>query len=194
MICSNLKKMVTGLIIITSVFFNNYLVLAADANSILALLKAPIAGFSLPSNLIAQANSYLLSHPDINYELLEAAVINARGIVQEAISGKEINSMSDIAKYVDADKRRAIIASLKNAMNNANMVVAVGQNEDGKENVAVIDKETGATIFAKESIIKATGRESKLSLKMVKYTMFMVLFFIESFFILKFKKIKSNSN
>lgn len=167
------------------------LVSAADMNSILALVRAPIAGISLPENIVAQVNAYLLSHPDINYEELESRVKSARAVVENSIKGKEINSISDIVSSVSSEQKNALLANIQSVASEANVSVALDQDENGKENIVVVDKTTGVPAISVSSIIKETGRSPKVSLRQIKYSLFFFMSLIEFVFIYKYKKLKN---
>ena len=173
------------------IFSSSFIAVAADINSILSLLREPIAGFSLPENIISQANSYLLSHPNVDYDKLEAQIVNARGIVQSSIQGKEIHSLRDIVNCVSKEQKSAIIANLKNAAAETNLVVSLDDNmDDGKEEVVIVDKETGTPVFTQKSMIKETGRYPNISLKNLTFSLFCVISLIEVVFIIYVKNIR----
>ncbi len=171
---------------------------AADINSIMSLISAPIAGFSLPENMIAQARAYLLSHPDIDYSTLESKLSAARGVVQSAIAGKQINSLTDIVQSVTTEQRNAVIADLQSVAKEAKLSVSVdnaldSSNNIDKESVAVVDKETGSPVFTSGSIIKTTGRIPHVSLKFLKSSLFVFLLLIEIVFVFKYQLLKNKT-
>lgn len=172
------------------IFTQGLLVRAADMDSILALVRAPIAGVSLPENIIAQVSAYLLAHPDIDYEALEAKVRGARAVVENSVRGKEINSISDIANSVSSEQKNALIANIQSVANEAKVSVALDQDESGKDEIVIVDKSTGVPAISVDSIIKSTGRSPNVSLRQIKYILFLFISLIEFVFIYKYKKYK----
>lgn len=185
------KKICFVLFSVMCIFLNGFLIIAADVNSILSLLNSPIAGFSLPANLVAQANAYLLAHPDINYDALESEVINALGVIRTAVQGKDVKSISDIAKCISPEQKKAIISNLQSAANTAKVAIALDKNDQGEDSVTVVDKTSGTAVFTQESIIKSTGRSPQISLMNLKISLFIIISFIEGVFIFKYYRLKN---
>ncbi|MBP0979294.1 MAG: hypothetical protein J6C55_01445 [Oscillospiraceae bacterium] len=185
-----IKKQIMFCFFLIFIFTQGLLVRAADMDSILALVRAPIAGVSLPENIIAQVSAYLLAHPDIDYEALEAKVRGARAVVENSVRGKEINSISDIANSVSSEQKNALIANIQSVANEAKVSVALDQDESGKDEIVIVDKSTGVPAISVDSIIKSTGRSPNVSLRQIKYILFLFISLIEFVFIYKYKKYK----
>jgi len=181
-----LKKIIKNLNILLLIICLNatasILSMGANIDSVMGLISSPIAGFSLPNNIISQAKAYLLSNPNIDYDSLEAELIKARGIVESSIKGKEIDSLQDIVNTISSDQKNEVVSNLQAIASKANLSIAVEEQESGEEGIIIMDKSTGAPAISQQSIIKATGRISTIKDKTVKFWMFICLFFVEIYF------------
>lgn len=142
---------------ITYMCISVFSVYAADRQSILNLLRTPISGISIPEDMIAKMDSYMLANPSINYDELEKSVLNARATIEESVKGKSINSARDLVNAIDAKTKAAIIADLRNAASTAKLTISVDENEK----ISVVNEKNGTSIVDTNPMIKDTGLSTR---------------------------------
>ena len=190
----NLKRIKIGVAVIVMSAFafahnSNNMVIAASKESILALIQTPISGISLPSNMVSQVEAYLLAHPNIDYDKLEAQVNNAIATVKAAVQGKEVKSISDISKCITPEQKKAIIGSLQQAAKEAEVSIALDNQSESLNAVTVVDKNDGVPLFKSgTSIIKSTGRLPNISLHAIRSSLFVIICMVEVSCLYVYKK------
>lgn len=155
-----MKKLIIWINLIfctTYVCISAFSVYAADRQSILNLLRTPISGISVPEDIVAKMDAYMLANPSINYDELEKSVLNARATIEESAKGKPINSVRDLSNAIDAKTKAAIIANVQNAASAAKVTISVDENEK----ISVVDEKNGTSIVNTDPMIKDTGLNTK---------------------------------
>lgn len=189
-----LKRIKIGIVAIAMSIFtfannSNNIVMAASKESILALIQTPISGISLPSNIVAQVESYLLAHPNIDYDKLEAQVNNAIATVKAAVQGKEVKSLSDISNCITSEQKKSIISSLQQAAKESEVSIALDNQSEPLNAVTVVDKNNNVPLFKSgTSIIKSTGRLPNISLLALRSSLFLIVCIVEVSCLYVYKK------
>lgn len=189
-----LKRIKIGIVAIAMSIFtfannSNNIIMAASKESILALIQTPISGISLPSNIVAQVESYLLAHPNIDYDKLEAQVNNAIATVKAAVQGKEVKSLSDISNCITSEQKKSIISSLQQAAKEAEVSIALDNQSEPLNAVTVVDKNNSVPLFKSgTSIIKSTGRLPNISLWAIRSSLFLIVCIVEVSCLYVYKK------
>ena len=189
-----LKRIKIGIVAIAMSIFtfannSNNIIMAASKESILALIQTPISGISLPSNIVAQVESYLLAHPNIDYDKLEAQVNNAIATVKAAVQGKEVKSLSDISNCITSEQKKSIISSLQQAAKESEVSIALDNQSEPLNAVTVVDKNNNVPLFKSgTSIIKSTGRLPNISLLALRSSLFLIVCIVEVSCLYVYKK------